>query len=259
MRVRRHARRWLRLWQRTALLGLIATAPGAWAQAPAPKPQAAKPVAASRATPPSAAASKPVVDYGERYAATCAACHGSEGRSELPLVPSLAGQHSFYVITQLFLFRDGRRNDHPAGAAMSALAKGMSDGDLRGYSEAVARLPAAALAVAPGASVAALAASPLHPGGHAPPPRDAARFERGRQLAAAHRCGSCHGADLAGGGQVPRLGGQREDYLQIALKGFQSGTRLGYTPAMNEALSGLKADDLEDLAHYLAQSLNIGQ
>jgi hypothetical protein len=31
--------------------------------------------------------------------------------------------------------------------------------------------------------------------------------------------------------------------------------RLGYTPAMNEALSGLKAEDLDDLAHYLAGSL----
>ncbi|MEI7465170.1 MAG: c-type cytochrome [Burkholderiales bacterium] len=214
-------------------------------------------MAVRKATPPPAAASKPVVDYGERYATTCAACHGSEGRSELPLVPSLAGQHSFYVITQLFLFRDGRRNDHPASAAMSALAKGMSDADLRGYSEAVARLPAAALAVAPGGNAAVLAASPGEQA--APPPRDADRFERGRQLAAAHRCGSCHGADLAGGAQVPRLGGQREDYLQIVLKGFQSGTRLGYTPAMNEALSGLKAQDLEDLAHYLSGSLSDGQ
>jgi len=253
MRLWHEARR----WQLTTLLSVIAIAPCTWAQAPAPRPQAANPVAASKATPSPAAASRLVVDYGERYAANCAACHGSEGRSELPLVPSLAGQHSFYAITQLFLFRDGRRNDHPASAAMSALAKGMSDGDLRGYSDAVARLPAAALAAAPGGNAAAVAASTAEPA--APPPRDPARFERGRQLAADHRCGSCHGADLAGGGQVPRLGGQREDYLQIALKGFQSGTRLGYTPAMNEALSGLKAEDLEDLAHYIAGSLPDGR
>ena len=256
MRLRRKVRRWQWLWRWTALLSVIAMAPGAWAQAPAPRPLVSKPSAASKATPSPAAALKPVVDYGERYAANCAACHGSEGRSELPLVPSLAGQHSFYVITQLFLFRDGRRNDHPASAAMSALAKGMSDADLRGYSEAVARLPAAALAAAPGVSAAALVVSPE--GQAAPVPRDAARFGRGQQLAAAHRCSSCHGADLAGGGQVPRLGGQREDYLQIALKGFQNGSRLGYTPAMNEALSGLKSEDLADLAHYLAGSLRDG-
>lgn len=235
----------VRLWQWTALLSFIAIAPGAWAEAPAPKAQASKPAAASKTTPRPAAAPKTAIDYGERYAANCAACHGSEGRSELPLVPSLAGQHSFYAITQLFLFRDGRRNDHPASAAMSALAKGMSDADLRGYSDAIARLPAAALATAPQ--------------GQPSPPRDAERVERGRQLVAGHRCSSCHGADLAGGGQVPRLGGQREDYLLIAMKGFQSGARLGYTPAMNEALSGLKAEDLEDLAHYLAQGLSNGQ
>lgn len=246
MRLRHRAMRWPWTTLLSVIASVIAIAPGAWAQGSAPKPQAAKPMAASKATPTPAAASRPVIDYGERYAATCAACHGSEGRSELPLVPSLAGQHSFYVITQLFLFRDGRRNDHPASATMSALAKGMSDGDLRGYSEAVARLPAGALAASPGEPAA-------------PPSRDPARFERGRQLAADHRCGSCHGANLAGGGQVPRLGGQREDYLQIALKGFQSGARLGYTPAMNEALSGLKAEDLEDLAHYLASSLRDGQ
>ena len=238
-------RRRVRLWQWTALLSFIAIAPGAWAEAPAPKAQASKPAAASKTTPQPAAAPKTAIDYAERYAANCAACHGSEGRSELPLVPSLAGQHSFYAITQLFLFRDGRRNDHPASAAMSALAKGMSDADLRGYSDAIARLPAAALAAAPQ--------------GQPSPPRDAERVERGRQLVAGHRCSSCHGADLAGGGQVPRLGGQREDYLLIAMKGFQSGARLGYTPAMNEALSGLKAEDLEDLAHYLAQSQSTGQ
>ena len=242
MRLRHKAR----LWQWTTLLSVIAMASGSWAQLPTPRPEASKPVAARSATPSPATASKPVVDYSERYATNCAACHGSEGRSELPLVPSLAGQHSFYVITQLFLFRDGRRNDHPASAAMSALAKGMSDADLRGYSDAVARLPAAALAPPPGEQATST-------------PRDAVRFERGRQLAAAHRCGSCHGGDLAGGGQVPRLGGQREDYLQIVLKGFQSGTRLGYTSAMNEALSGLKAEDLDDLAHYMAGSLPGGQ
>lgn len=237
-------RRTARHWQWAALLCTIALAPGAWAQSVAPKPQATK-VTAGKAAPEPTAASKPVVDYGERYATTCAACHGSAGRSAVPQVPSLAGQHSFYVVTQLFLFRDGRRNDHPMAAAMSAVAKGMSDGDLRGYSEAIARLP-----------VAALTAPPAEP---AAPPRDAARFERGRQLATAHRCSSCHGADLAGGGQVPRLAGQREDYLQIALKGFQGGTRLGYTPAMNEALSGLTAQDLDDLAHYMAGSLSDGQ
>ena len=52
-------------------------------------------------------------------------------------VPVLAGQHAFYAITQLFLFREGRRSD----PAMSAVAKGMKDDDLRGFSQYIATLP----------------------------------------------------------------------------------------------------------------------
>ncbi|HKW83055.1 MAG TPA: cytochrome c4, partial [Burkholderiaceae bacterium] len=69
----------------------------------------------------------------ERFAA-CLACHGERGVSTLPLTPSLAGQPSFYAITQLFLFREGRRRNE----AMTAVAKGMSDADLRAFSELIA-------------------------------------------------------------------------------------------------------------------------
>jgi len=57
----------------------------------------------------------------------CAACHGANGRSDMPGTPVLAGQHSFYAATQLFLFREGRRSNE----AMTAVAKTMSDADLR--------------------------------------------------------------------------------------------------------------------------------
>ncbi|MCW5634334.1 MAG: c-type cytochrome [Rubrivivax sp.] len=170
--------------------------------------------------------------YAQRYAEQCASCHGARGTSEMALVPHLGGQPSFYAITQLFLFREGRRNDHPMAAAMAALAKGMSDADLRGYSDLIAMLP-----------------PPAAPGGAG---RDEARFARGRALAGKHHCIGCHGADLAGGRQVPRVGGQREDYLLIALKGFRSGVRLGYTNAMGEALAGLGEAEIADLAHFLA-------
>ena len=54
------------------------------------------------------------MSYAQRYAVQCAACHGVNGRIEtplLPLTPVLAGQPSLYVITQLFLFREGRRSN----------------------------------------------------------------------------------------------------------------------------------------------------
>ena len=165
------------------------------------------------------------VPASERFAA-CLACHGEGGVSRLPLTPSLAGQPSFYAITQLFLFREGRRQNE----AMTAVAKGMSDADLRAFSELIAKLPPPPAA----------------------PASDAARSARGAAIAQRFRCASCHGADYAGGQQVARLAGQREDYLNKALAEFRAGTRVGYTSAMSEALAGIEPGELGDLAHYLA-------
>src|SRR6188474_3678033 len=75
--------------------------------------------------------------YPQRFATLCAACHGANGRSDMPGTPALAGQHMFYAITQLFLFREGRRSNE----AMTAVAKGMSDADLRGFSDFIGTLP----------------------------------------------------------------------------------------------------------------------
>jgi cytochrome c553 len=168
--------------------------------------------------------------YAQRYAALCAACHGANGRSDQPGTPVLAGQHSFYAVTQLFLFREGRRSNE----AMTAVAKTMKDDDLRGFSEFIGTLP------------------PVPP----PPPatpHDPARMSRGQQLAQQHKCFLCHGNDFSGGQQVPRIGGQREDYLQMALQGFKSGKRAGYTMAMSEAVSQIPPEDLDTLAYFAAR------
>jgi len=173
------------------------------------------------------AAAQALAPAAERFA-VCLACHGPGGVSQLPLTPSLAGQPSFYAITQLFLFREGRRSSE----VMTAVAKGMSDADLRAFSELIGKLPPP-----PPAATAA----------------DPARMARGAALAERFRCVSCHGSDFAGAPQVPRLAGQREDYLAKALTEFRAGTRLGYTSAMTEALAGIAPDDIAVLASYLAQ------
>jgi len=166
-------------------------------------------------------------DYAERYAQVCAACHGATGDSVLAEAPSLGGQPSFYAITQLFLYRAERRT-HPA---MVAVAKTLSDDDLRGFSDYIGTLP------------------PPAPPATAP---DSARFARGRATAERSHCLACHGSAGEGGKQVARIANQREDYLQRALSGFKSGTRVGYTQAMNEAITPVKADEIDDLAHFLA-------
>jgi cytochrome c553 len=174
-------------------------------------------------------ASPASASYAQRFASLCAACHGANGRSDMPGTPALAGQHSFYAITQLFLFREGRR----ANEAMTAVAKTMTDQDLRGFSDYIGTLP------------------PVPAPPPATPP-DTARMARGQALAQEHRCLMCHGADLSGGQQVARIGQQREDYLQMTLREYKSGKRPGYTQAMGEAVSRIPPEDLDTIAYYAA-------
>jgi cytochrome c553 len=208
----------------TLLLALAAAAPPAAGQQKAKKAGAAASAAAeSRAAPAK-------VDYGQRFAQVCAACHGANGRSDMPGVPVLAGQHSLYAITQLFLFREGRRNNE----AMTAVAKTLTDDDLRGFSDYIGTLP------------------PVPAPPPATPP-DAARMAKGKALAEQNKCLFCHGADLGGGQQVPRIAGQREEYLQASLRGFKSGNRAAYTQAMPSAVSQIPVDDLDTLAYFAAR------
>ena len=92
------------------------------------------------------------------------------------------GSIRYYTITQLFLFREGRRSN----AAMTAVAKSFTDDDLRGFSDYIGTLP------------------PVPAPAPAAPP-DAARMKQGQALAQQHKCLFCHGDDLAGGQQVPRI------------------------------------------------------
>jgi cytochrome c553 len=221
----------VRLWRHAAAaVAIVSLTVAAGAQTK----RVEKTVGPARTTAPTAPASAVAAGpaYAERFAAVCAACHGANGRSDLPGVPVLAGQYSLYAITQLFLFREGRRDN----AGMVAVAKQMTDADLRGFSDHIGKLP------------------PVPPEAPATPP-DAARMAKGQALAHEHKCSFCHGADLAGGQQVPRIGGQKEAYLSQALHGFKNGQRPGYTRAMTEALSQVPEADLDLLAYYAA---NIG-
>jgi len=63
---------------------------------------------------------------GKAKSATCAGCHGTNGISNNPMWPNLAGQKEAYLAKQIKAFRDGVRKD----PAMSSMAKGLSDADI---------------------------------------------------------------------------------------------------------------------------------
>lgn len=159
-------------------------------------------------------------------AQACMACHGPQGRSQQPTIPSLAGQPQLFIENQLVLIREGLR-DVPQ---MKGLLDGMQDAEivaLAGYFAAQAPAPAT-------------------------PATDEAVYRRGQALAARALCGSCHLPDFAGRQQIPRLAGQHEAFLLQAMKQFRDYPGLGRDTIMAASLYGLKDQDLADLAHFLA-------
>ncbi len=158
----------------------------------------------------------------------CLACHGETGQSKLPEVPSLGGQPAFYVLIQLFMFREKLR----VVDVMNAVTQGLSDNDLREMSATIAKLP---------------------PPQSADGPADSARLEKARALSEQHRCNFCHRRDYSGEESVPRLAGQREDYLVKALREYKNNTRRAYDPAMADVLYPLGDEQILDLAYFLAR------
>jgi len=164
----------------------------------------------------------------EERLAPCLACHGEQGQSAIPEVPSLGAQPAFYVTIQLYMFRERMRVVEP----MNEMTKGLSDDDVRRMAELISQLP-----------------PPLPT---AEPP-DPARLERARALIQQHRCNFCHNQDFSGEQNVPRLAGQREDYLVKALREYKSNARRGYDAAMADVMYPVTDADILDLAHFLAR------
>jgi cytochrome c553 len=71
------------------------------------------------------------------WAATCAACHGTEGRDQ-GAIPAIAGRGAETLYRALIEFKAGQR---PAATVMHQHAKGYSDDELRRLAQYFAALP----------------------------------------------------------------------------------------------------------------------
>jgi cytochrome c553 len=163
---------------------------------------------------------------GAEKAPACDACHGAAGRAPLPGMPTLAGQQAEYLVLQLVLLREGLR-DVPQ---MAGMLKGWTDRDLQDVAAHYG------------------ARQPLRGEGG----RDLQLHERGAGLAKSLGCNSCHGGDFGGQQHVPRIAGQREDYLAASLTAYRDGKRSGLDTSMNAAMYGVTNADIQALAHFLA-------
>ena len=165
----------------------------------------------------------------EERLAPCLACHGEKGQSEQPEVPSLGAQPAFYVMVQLFMFRERLRIVEVMNAMTQGLTRRRFTQHGRCHCANCHRRARSRHPV-------------IRPGSN------------GRSaLIQQHRCKFCHNPDFSGAQQVPRLAGQREDYLVKALREYKNNTRRGYDPAMAEVLYPISDEQILDLAYFLAR------
>ncbi len=156
----------------------------------------------------------------------CVACHGVGGNSTTPSVPSLAGQPRQFLVTQLYLFREGNRKD----AQMSPMAAGLSNADMN---QLAAYFSGQKLQVT---------GKPMEPDKAAVAKKVSDQFN----------CTQCHGATLLGQQHIPRLAGQHADYLRRQLTGFKATTRFDMDGQMTSAAQALTPADIELLSVYMA-------
>lgn len=159
----------------------------------------------------------------------CKTCHGPDGNSVSPGVPSIAGQPKLFIENQLVLIREGLR----PSPDMFPFVKDLKDAEIVALAKHFAALPAKHTQSAT---------------------ENAALITRGAALAKKLHCSSCHLPDYRGQNQIPRLAGQREDWLEPAMRQFRDKPRPGGDTIMAAALYGVSDADIRALAHFLARA-----
>lgn len=157
----------------------------------------------------------------------CAGCHGIDGNSISPTMPSLTGQNQEYLIKAIKAYRDGKRKN----SMMRAAVKGLKDRSIRNISAYYAKQQ-------PKKAVGTDSASgPFDPIGD------------GEKIAAS--CNGCHGKNgNSTNSGTPSLSRLHPKYMATAIKTYQDGTRKHET--MQSLVSLLSEMDIEKVGLYYA-------
>lgn len=166
---------------------------------------------------------------GKEKAAVCAACHGPDGNSTIPLYPNLAGQTARYLYLQLRDFKEGKRKD----PLMSPMAANLSKKDMFDLA----------------AYYAAQKSNRQNSRG------DSSKVAEGRKIAASALCTMCHLGGFSGQNEVPRVAGQHAEYIKKQLVAFKNRERTNDAGTMTAYMSNVTEEQMDALAAYAA-SLN---
>ena len=173
-------------------------------------------------------------DASDELAHSCLGCHGDNGNSTHPAIPTLAGQNAAYLIKAMQTYRDKKRQNK----MMANVAQGLSDKGIRRNAIYFStRTPAAMAATMPNENSKQSGTVKFDPLGD------------GKKLAAS--CNGCHG-DKGNTNRpgIPRLAGLSEAYLQTAITHYRNGSR---KHEMMQMLTRYLSDtDIEKIASYYA-------
>jgi cytochrome c553 len=174
------------------------------------------------------ASAAPDAVAGKAKAQICMTCHGENGIAPVPGVPHLAAQPALAIFYQLVQFREQYRK----GGGMEGVANALSDQDMRDIAAFFTALPAPA-----------------------PQSADADAVALGQRVSQQAFCQSCHGAQLQGQKHIPRLAGQKSDYLSLQLRNLRSSARVDMDGTMGSAAKALTDAQIDALVAF-AQTLN---
>jgi cytochrome subunit of sulfide dehydrogenase len=155
----------------------------------------------------------------------CSGCHGINGASAGPAMPSLAGQSKEAIVEAMKKFKTGER----PSTIMGRLAKGYSDEQFASMGEF-------------------FAGQKLHVVRQTLDPK---RVIKGASLQEAN-CARCHMEDgREGKDDSPAMAGQWLPYMQMQMALYLSGMRK-MPEKMEEKVKPLSVEDLESLLHFYA-------
>jgi len=162
----------------------------------------------------------------------CAACHGPDGNSLVPMFPKIAGLQETYIIKQLRDFQSGRRKSDIMAPVVSTL----KPEDLAPLANYFSRQKL----------------KPGDTGDKAETSVGKLLYFDGNEETGVPACVGCHQPQGAGQTIYPRIGGQHSTYVAQQLRNFAAGERSNdVSRFMRVVAKRMSEEEIQSVAAYL--------
>ena len=162
----------------------------------------------------------------------CAACHGPDGNSLVPMFPKIAGLQETYIIKQLRDFQSGRRKSDIMAPVVSTL----KPEDLAPLANYFSRQKL----------------KPGDTGAKAETSVGKLLYFDGNEETGVPACVGCHQPQGAGQTIYPRIGGQHSTYVAQQLRNFAAGERSNdVSRFMRVVAKRMSEEEIQSVAAYL--------